>query len=220
LHRTRLPILLAGAFLLLTAGPVQAEAPPPTPADESACIGLLEATPAGPAAPSNLSSRWAPLPDVPEASGVLLAWQDSAEDETCQVAQRKGLAEAEWQDKLYVSANAESADDRDFEALGEYCYRVFAANERGASVSNETCVEVPEVTVHGLPPGAPPPPYPTLPAGNVAGPSPAAPPASGSGSESATRPGVPPLLAGLVVAAALLAAGAATWGVVAGRRRE
>jgi hypothetical protein len=179
---------------------------------------LVEATPGGPAAPTNLSASWGPLPDNPEYSGVLLTWQDNAGDETCQVVQRKGPGDIGWQDKIYVSANDISADNRDFETPGEYCYRVFAANERGASVSNEACVDVPEVTVHGLPPGAPPPSYPTLPAGSVAGPSPAAPPASGTSSGPPAGPTLPPWSAGLAVAAAFVAAAAAAWQVAVTRR--
>lgn len=214
---TTIYLLLAGTLLLMAARVVEAQTPPePTPCCPSACIGLAEATPGGPAAPTDLSTTWGPLPDNPQASGVLLTWQDNAEDEICQVMQRKGPGNEQWEDKIYVSANVESADSRDFEAPGEYCYRVFAANERGASVSNEACVQVPEVTVHGLPPGAPPPVYPTLPARSV---TPAAPPASGGGSEPASRPDVPPLLAGLVIGAAFLAAGAAAWRIVAARRR-
>jgi len=239
MNRWAILILAAGAaaaFLIVAAGVAQAQTPPPepTPCCPSACTGLMGATPGGPAAPSNLTALWGPLPDVPEASGVLLAWQDNAVDETCQVVQRKGPGDVEWQDVIYASPAAESTDDRGFEATGEYCYRVFAANEHGASVSNETCVYVPEVTVHGLPPGAPPPSYPTLPPGVSpptevpvatatlppgAGPSPAAPPASGGGPGPAVGPNLSPLVAG-VIAAAFRAAGAATWRILGARRRR
>lgn len=185
MRRTRAAaILLAGASLILMGGALHAQTPPVTPPGPSPCTGLVQPTPGGPAAPSNLSALWGPLPDVPGASGVLLTWQDNAEDETCQVVQRKGPGDVEWQDKAFLSANADSTDNRGFEALGEYCYRVFAANERGASVSNDACVQVPEVTLReGLPPGAPPPSYPTLPPGM--GPSPAVP------APTATVPGTP-----------------------------
>ena len=114
---------------------------------------------------------------------MLLTWQDNAGDEACQAVQRKSPGDGEWEGRLFLSAGDDSADDRVFEALGQYCYRVLAANERGASVSNETCVQVPEVTVReGLPPGAPPPSYPTLPPG--VGPSPTPP---GPGPENPDR---------------------------------
>jgi len=226
LRRTRIHILLAATFFLLATGVVEAQTPSPTPPGPNPYIGPLEPTPGGPPAPTNLTARWGPLPDNPQASGVLLTWQDNAEDETSQVVQRKDPGGAEWQDKAYAPANYESTDDRGFEAPGEYCYRIFVVGGSGASVSNETCVQVPEATVHGLPPGAPPPNNPTVPPGLrpsnptvPAGLSPAAAPASGGGSGRAGMPGLSWPLASIVFgAAALVAAGAATWRVVATRR--
>jgi len=202
-------------------------------------MGLVEATPGGPTAPSNLAAHWGPLPDVPEESGVVLAWQDNAGDETCQVVQRKGPADGEWEGRMFLSPNDDSADDRNFEALGEYCYRVFAANERGASVSNEACVDVPEVTVHGLPPGAPPPSYPTLPpgvspspvappptnptwpAGSATPAAPAALPDTGAGSGPVAGPSLPwSWFPGLAFAAAFATAAVAAWQIAAAGRRR
>jgi len=216
--------LLAGACLLLEGGVAQAQTLPPeaTPPGPSPCTGSVEATPGGPTAPTNLSARWGPLPDVPESSGVLLAWQDNAEDEGCQAVQRKGPGGEQWEGRIFLSAGDDFADDRVFEALGQYCYRVLAANERGASVSNETCVQVPEVTVReGLPPGAPPPSYPTLAPG--IGPSPGVPaalPDTGAGSGSMAGSTLPLWLAGLAAAAAFATAVAATWQIAAARRRR
>ena len=149
-------LLVVAAVLALgaAAGSVAVRAETPVPLTPGACNGLLAARPGGPLAPTDLSARWAPLPGNPQVSGVLLTWQDNAGDETCYVVQVRDSSGGAWQDRVYQSANATSADDLVFDAPGDYCFRVFAANDHGASASNEPCVQVPEATVHGLPPGA------------------------------------------------------------------
>ncbi len=150
----RLPLVAAVLALGVAAGGVAVRAETPVPLTPGACNGPLAEGPGGPSAPTDLSARWGPLPDNPQVSGVLLTWQDNAGDETCYVVQVRDSNGEACQDRIYASANATSTDVRVFYTPGDYCFRVFAANDHGASASNEACVQVPEVTVHGLPPGA------------------------------------------------------------------
>ena len=206
--RGLLAIAVATLCAALAAAPAGAQTPQPTPPgpyEQGQCGELAPKPSPAFAVPTNLTVRWGPLPDNPQFSGALLTWRDNADNETCYVVERKGPGATDWEEIIIApSADWEDTDDRNFVEPGYYCYRVFAGSEAGRSAySNEACLDVPEATVHGLPPGAPAPgPPPTMPPA-TASPTPvgqpAALPVTGGGSPEDNAPFY--LLAGSLLAA-------------------
>jgi hypothetical protein len=213
--------------LAITPAAAGAQTPQPTPPEPmpGECGELAPESPAF-AAPTDLTVNWGPLPDNARLSGALLSWRDNADNEACYVVERKGPDVTDWQEIIMApSPNWENTDDSNFEAPGYYCYRVFAGSEAGRSdYSNEACLEVPEATVHGLPPGglppgAPPPgPPPTLApvASATAAAEPAALPSTGSGAPSDNEPFY--LFAGSLLAAGGVLASLAVLALIQRRR--
>jgi len=103
--------------------------------------------------PSNLDAQLAPLWEG--VFGVRLVWQDNSPDETCFGLERKGGEREDWVTVQLMLADSTEATDEVFYEPGLYCYRVYAGNAEGTSVSsNEACIEVPVATAPTPLPGA------------------------------------------------------------------
>jgi hypothetical protein len=212
---------LCAALTAALAGAQTPEPTPPGPYTRGQCGELAAPSPAF-AAPTDLTVRWGPLPDNPQASGALLAWQDNADNETCYVVEREAPGATGWQEIIIgPRGNRENTEDMNFAEPGYYCYRVFAGSEEGRSAySNEACLEVPEATVsRDAPPGLSTKTAPLIgtPAPAAAASQPAALPATGGSSADDSLP-LYLLIGGALGAAGVLASAGAV--ALARRRRK
>src|SRR5690606_13557540 len=102
------------------------------PRDES-CFTALSPSPDGPEAPSALAIE--PL-DVPGGTGVTLAWEDMADDETCYVVERGFWGQYPQQTQVIATLPPDTTTYRDQRPYGEpggVVYRVYAASANARS---------------------------------------------------------------------------------------
>lgn len=160
-----------------TAPPSPTQPLPPTPLPP-ACWGEGSLSPLAPTPPTNLRAELESLPDVLEGFVVRLEWEDNADDEVCEVIERKVGAD-DWSFLQGTTPGDPSSRGRVFlhdipQQVGIHCYRLYYGSEAGRSAySNEACVDV-EIVPKILPelptpPWVTPTPLPPLPAFGGAG---------------------------------------------------
>jgi hypothetical protein len=135
-----------------TAPPGPTQLPPPTPTATPtplppACWGKGSPSPLAPTPPTNLRAELESLTDVLEGFVVRLEWEDNADDEVCEVIERKVGAD-DWSFLQGTTPGDPSSRGPVFlhdipQQVGIHCYRLYYGNEAGRSAyTNEACVDV------------------------------------------------------------------------------